>query len=563
MDSLYINGRKCYKLDIKHKNKQDLAFEGSIWIADTLFALTQLDLSIAEDANLNYVKTIRIQQTLDTVANSTIWFPTKTRIVIDFGNLMKGLMSGLLKSYTSNQNIVVGKSNPTEFYKKTNTTAEDAKIKTANYWLRSRHEPYSLAEYQSEKLIDSINRMPIVKNTVNVFYLLGLGFWDFGKFEVGPYFNAYSFNQYEGNRIKVGIRTTKKFSEQWSIRGYLAYGFLDKGFKWNLQTDKIISRFPWKKAGVQWRSDIDQLGVNYNFGASTGNLSVFDIAAQSGNNLKLVRKQEYRAWYEAEIYNGITTRIAFQNINNKPLFNLDFGDGNKTVFNTTEINLNARIALDASYVQNGIERLSIADPKLPVLNINYLVGIKGLLGGEFGYHKVTLGISQVKRFGLYGRLNYNLTAVKTFSTIPYNLLDVHRGNETLFLSQSANVFNTMNFFEFVSDQYIAAKVEHHFNGLLLNRVPLIKKLKWRELLVANAIYGGLSAKNLAFNEGNTFSTLNRRPYVEAGVGIENIFTIFRIDLLYRLTYTDAEYLAERPDVFISPYYVKFGLSFGL
>ena len=124
----------------------------------------------------------------------------------------------------------------------------------------------------------------------------------------------------------------------------------------------------------------------------------------------------------------------------------------------------------------------------------------------------------------------------------------------------------MNFFEFLSDRYASLQLQHHFNGLLLNRVPIIKKLKWRELITANILYGTLSNKNSGFNKENDFSTLQKKPFIEAGFGVENIFKILRIDFLYRLTYADAYYKMNyylKNKNFITPFSIKLSLGFGL
>jgi hypothetical protein len=124
----------------------------------------------------------------------------------------------------------------------------------------------------------------------------------------------------------------------------------------------------------------------------------------------------------------------------------------------------------------------------------------------------------------------------------------------------------MNFFEFLSDRFVSLQLQHHFNGLLLNRIPVVKKLKWRELITANILYGSLSRMNNKFNENNDFSTLEKKPYVEVGFGIENIFKIIRVDFIYRFTYTDAKYKQtyfDKNQHSIIPFAVKFSLGFGL
>jgi hypothetical protein len=145
------------------------------------------------------------------------------------------------------------------------------------------------------------------------------------------------------------------------------------------------------------------------------------------------------------------------------------------------------------------------------------------------------------------------------------LLEVHRGNQTYFFSPEA--YNLMNWFEFVSDQYASVQLQHNFNGLLFNRIPLIDRLKWRENIGASILYGNLSAKNKVFNQNNRFSEFGKLPYVELNAGINNIFGFIKVDFIYRLTYTDKSYVDSyykiNPIDKISKYGIKFSLQFGL
>jgi hypothetical protein len=138
---------------------------------------------------------------------------------------------------------------------------------------------------------------------------------------------------------------------------------------------------------------------------------------------------------------------------------------------------------------------------------------------------------------------------QVFGKLPYPLLEVHRGNESYFYDYLS--FNLMNYYEFVSDKYIALYGTHHFEGFFLDKIPLMKKLKWRELVSFRAIYGGISKKNLDLIVDPKFTGLSKKPYMEAGFGVENILKIIRVDFVYRLSYLD------NPDI------AKFGIRASL
>ncbi|WP_255636949.1 DUF5686 family protein [Dyadobacter sp. NIV53] len=197
----------------------------------------------------------------------------------------------------------------------------------------------------------------------------------------------------------------------------------------------------------------------------------------------------------------------------------------------------------------------------PAVTFRYTAGIKNFLAGDFNYQKFSLNVKHSFRSGILGRTYYNLTLGYIPSTVPYPLLYTPLGNESLFYVD--NAFNLMNYFEFISDRYIQLRMEHNFEGLLFNRIPAIRKLKWRMLATGKIFYGDVSNENLALtssvddagNELQTFNRLNRVPYVELGYGIDNIFRFGRIDFIHRLTYL------KNPQV--TPFAVKISFWFSL
>ncbi len=195
-------------------------------------------------------------------------------------------------------------------------------------------------------------------------------------------------------------------------------------------------------------------------------------------------------------------------------------------------------------VQNDNSRFSIGPERLPIITLRYTLGLKNFLGGDFTYHKAAVNVYKKIRMGFLGVSGVSITGEKIFGEVPLPLLKGHIGNESPFYLSLA--YNTMGFSEFVSDQYLEMNYSHHFEGFLFNRVPLFKKLKWRAVATGNILWGSVSDDNLALHspEGPNglpnapINTLNDTPYIEVGYGIENIFRLFRIDAIHRLTYLD-------------------------
>ena len=570
VDSLFIDSVKCYKIDVRPKNKKDLAYTGTLWITDSTFAIKQLDLEITKDVNFNLVDRVRIQQQLiPTVAGP--WVPAQTRVMLDYTNVTKKLVSAVVHTHNVNRYYVVNQPKEKNFYDTRIQFAEDAITKDSSYWIQERPTPLAATEAHAYKMVDTIRKIPPVKKTVDLVYFLFSGYKDVGPIDIGHYMQVYGHNAYEGTRVRLGFKTNEKFSKTWIVRGYGAYGFKDEKFKYNLQLEHVITRYPWSKVGAQYRQDIDQIGVNTDF-SRTMNLSqppsyLYTASSQIGNVYKLVRKEEYRMWYEREFTTGFNTRLTFQNIHTTPLFTAVFGDPfsafQQSSYTVTEIVLDARLSAKERYIQNGNDRISLGNKKSPIIAFNYTQGIKQLLGGDFDYQKASASITNRFRMGTFGYSTVVAKAGKVFSKIPYTSLEIPRGNQTVFYSD--NVFNQMNYFEFVSDQYVQLFWQHHFMGLFFNRVPLIKKMNLREVIGASAVYGTLSNANKEFNSSNAFTVMTDKPYCEASAGIENILDVIKIDFVYRLTYIDdaykTNYALTNPGNKINNFGVKVSLKF--
>jgi hypothetical protein len=227
-----------------------------------------------------------------------------------------------------------------------------------------------------------------------------------------------------------------------------------------------------------------------------------------------------------------------------------------TNFNTTEFVSELTFARDELAIISDNERLSFGTTNSPTITFKYILGAKNVFDGDFNYHKLLAKYSHTLNLGYFGKTYYRAEAGAIFGTVPYPLLKSHLGNESIFIV--GNSFNLMNNFEFVSDRYASVRYTHDFEGLFFNRVPLIKKLKWRTFTTGKFLVGGISKANQQINpltEGSsvtpTFSSLNRTPYVELGYGINNIFKVLRVEAMHRLTYRDM------------PNIRKFGVKFTL
>ena len=203
--------------------------------------------------------------------------------------------------------------------------------------------------------------------------------------------------------------------------------------------------------------------------------------------------------------------------------------------NNTEVRLNVRFAWKEKYVGEGFTRLSIGTT-YPIIQLNYAKSLQNAFKGEYDYHKLALNVSdRIRITPILGYTDYVIEGGKIWGQVPYPIMELHGGNQTYIYDYMA--FNMMKYYEFVSDQFISFAVFHHFEGLFLNKVPLLRKLKWREVATYKTVWGTVNDKNrktLIFP--STLSSLDKGPYAEASVGIENIFKVFRVDAFWRLNY---------------------------
>ena len=199
--------------------------------------------------------------------------------------------------------------------------------------------------------------------------------------------------------------------------------------------------------------------------------------------------------------------------------------------------MNTRYAYHEKFVNGTFRRVSLGT-KFPAFELHAAFGVPGVFGSDHQYQKLVLHESQRVPTGALGNLRYAAEIGRIWGTLPYPLLIVHPGNETFYYDEGA--YNTMNFFEFISDRYASLWVHQHFDGFFLNRIPLFRRLKWREVIGVKALIGDLDQKHA--NELvllDIMRRLNDGPFMEASAGLENIFKFLQVDGVWRLTYRDS------------------------
>ncbi|MBC8111081.1 MAG: carboxypeptidase-like regulatory domain-containing protein, partial [Verrucomicrobia bacterium] len=498
-DSLWVGEHWCYKIEINPKRPQDLAFTGNIWIDSKTFALKQIDVQIGKQANINFIEKIKIQQE-SAPTSIGAWLPVKTRVLVDVVQLTKNTTGMLAKFYTSNKDFTVNDPQPIKFYDTPLSIEETARKSEPDYWQTHRHDSLSSTEQNVYKMIDSVKNIPTVKTYIEIANIALNGYKKIGIIEFGPYALMYANNNIEGIRPRIGIKTNYDFSKKLILKGYVAYGFTDKRFKYDAQAHYILNRRPWTMIGYKFRYELEQVG---RLTEDLYDNTLFLASIRFGTLRRAFMRNDHQLYFQTDVIKGVTQTFKFRHFDFKPdnnSFNFAYykgqPEGNTEIgidFRTTEITGETRIAANETFVINDNERISLGTRKLPVLTFSYTVGIKGALESDFNYLKLGFNASQTLRLGTLGRANYTFTAGYTPSRLPYPLLFVHRGNESFFYN--ASTYNLMNFFEFVSDSYVSFRYEQYFEGLFFNRIPLIKKLRWRLVASSNVLWGTVRKEN--------------------------------------------------------------------
>ncbi len=563
-DTTDIDGHVCYGMEFDPKNDKDLVFVGKAYIDTTSYALVQIDATVGKQANINFIDKIKISQELEQTPEGA-WLPAKTRFLIDIAEISKNSAGMLLKMYISNKNFVVNQPKDLAFYDLPVEVAEDSKEPDPNFWLNARHESLSAQDILAAKLIDTVRNVPIVRTYVEVAEIVASGYKRFGnKFAIGPYINLFAVNSEEGLRTRFGGKTLAGFDKNWILKGWVGFGTKDLVFKYGGEVDYILSRRHWTVAGIKHSYDLERIGLTPE---QIGDNKLFYAFTRWGRFTGAYYRRESEFFLKTEPTKGLSFNVAFTTRNFDPLFDFQFrtqpdlGAKSPTLdgYDDSFVTIEARFAKNETFLMDGNERISLGTKRVPVISIAYQHGIKGVLGSNFNYDKITAKIYQSFRLGSFGRSDYTIQAGYIPSDLPAPLLFPHLGNQTFFYNRAA--FNTMHFFEFVSDKFVSLNYNHNFEGLLFNRIPAIRQLKWRLIASANVLFGSQRVSNLDLmkeaipvinprhsvdKNGNqmlrpryNFSALDPNiPYVEVGYGIDNIFKIFRIQAFHRLTYLD-------------------------
>ena len=544
MDSTYTENGVTYKIRFKPKHQRELAFVGEMYIDSASYAVKEINLRFDVMANVNFVRSYYVTQIYDNV-DGKHWMLTESRVVGDFTVLENssdltgffGRKKALYTNYTINQPIdkaILKGVELTEY-------AEDATKRDETFWKQRRTDSLSKEEVILYDITERVENDPAFKLRKNLILTFATGYVPLKGTQIGNVYSFYSYNPVERSRIKFGLRTDPNNEFPLHFSGYGAYGTYDKQWKYGISSHIDITKKGITRIGASYRYDIDQIGRSFNQIALD---HVLSSLVQIGNTASRNYVTSFEGYFEKSITTGFLARIGY--------FYTDFAPTGDNTY--VRIDDNGSPALQERYRTSGIRAtvkfshlyedikgtfydkkdLYKEIRKYPDIAAQYEYADREFFGSDYAYQKIKLSIRQKVNARKLGHFNYTLEGGKTIGTVPHVSLDVPFGNQLVLSDVYA--FNLMQFMEFASDQYVAVHLSHHFDGLILDRIPLINKLKWRSFIFGKGLLGSISDAN---NQQEYLfpSELSgiQKPYYEVGFGLENIFKFARMDFVWRLT----------------------------
>lgn len=577
-DTLFIDQDKVVDVGFLPNNQQDFGFSGHLYIlltSDSTFQVRRVELSIPQRSDVNFVENMIIAQDFEELENGDRIASTNDMLVEL--QLSKWLGKFQVQKVTRLSNVSFEKI-PRSLFKniRGNTLREpDASMHDEAFWNEYRQVKLTSSESKMDGFLDRLTHIKGFKYVLFGFRALVENFVETGDsihpnyVDIGPVNTIISANHYDGLRLRLSALTTANLSPHLFANGYVAYGTKTRNIYWKGQLTYAFNKkaylpreFPQHNLSVYWWDDI---------------VSPFDkfIPTDKDNMFTALRAstvdqyhhtRELRIDYTREFETGIKLSAQFTSTRNHPVDALFYQrlNGNRIPTNdpkqwlsgitTTEFKVGISYEPNVTYVNTKQRRVKV-NHDAPILSFSYTKGIKGLFGGGYNYNVTELGVYKRFWLGQFGKFDANIKAGAQWNKVPYPLL-IHPAANTSYIIQD-NTFYLISNLEFLNDRYASLLAEWDLNGWLFNRIPLLKKLKWRECIGVNVLWGQLTDRNnpATLNyadpdlfyfpghfradgsyEQNTIRMNERKPYIEWRVGIHNIFKLIEIDYVRRLTY---------------------------
>lgn len=553
-DTVDVDGERCAVLSFVPFTPQTFGFLGRLYVSleDTTMFVKRVEMGVPYDINLNYVDRMSIVQDFERAADGVTRLKVRDNVEVSF-KIMPGVPEAFARRETSYRDHNFERPEGSVFnFKGERSTASGAPFVPDEFWLEYRPAGTATTTGSVGELMKRLRGSKLFYWAERVIVALVNGYVPtarVSKVDIGPLNTLVSGNSLEGVRLRLGGMTTVALSRRWFGRAYVAYGTRDRKFKYMASLEysfhpkrSMDQEFPIHSLRLTHRYDVDKLGQHYLYTSAD---NVF-LTLRRHKDVRMQYLRTTRLEYRREWYNHFSVALALEhNIHEATRyvpFRYDDGQGAQRY---TQAGFTARLryAPGETFYQARSYRVPI-NMDAPIITLTHTYMPKGFLGSLHEVNKTELALRERFWFSAFGYADVIVAGAKVWSQVAYP--DLLMPNVNLSYTIQPESYALMKPMEFINDQALMWDLTYWGNGILMNRLPLVKRLRLREVLTLRGLWGSLSDKNNPTRTGGLFrfpddvpcQPMGGKPYIEAGVGLDNILTVLRIDYVWRLTYRD-------------------------
>lgn len=552
-DTVMVDGERCAVLSFVPFTPQTFGFLGRLYVSleDTTMFIKRVSMGVPHDINLNYVERMSIEQDYERASNGSR-LKMKDNVEVSL-KLLSSLPVMFARRETTYRDHNFERPEGGVFNNKAEKTVESsAAYMPDEFWQEYRPAEVRTTTATMKNLMQRLRGSKLFYWAEQVIIVMVNGYLPtakVSKFDIGPLNTTISGNSLEGLRLRLGGMTNVNLSKHWFARGYVAYGFRDEKFKYmgsleySFTPKKAMDQeFPIHSLRLSHRYDVDKLAQHYLY---TNQDNVF-LTLKRHKDVRMQYLRTTRLEYRHEWYNHFSISLGIEhNIHEATQYvPFVYADGTaRQRYTQAGFTAQLRFAPGETFYQTRSYRIPI-NMDAPIITLNQTYMPKGFMGSLHEVNKTELGLQKRFWFSAFGYADVIVKGEKVWSKVAYP--DLLMPNVNLSYTIQPESYTLMKPMEFINDQALSWDLTYWGNGILMNRLPLIKKLRLREVLTLRGIWGSLSDKNNPAMSDDVFlfptdalcQPMGDKPYMEAGVGLDNILTILRVDYVWRLNYRD-------------------------
>lgn len=552
-DTVMIDSVRCIELSFVPHNSESFGFTGRVYVpeGDSTMFIKKVVMNVPRDINLNFIEGIYINQEYEKAPDGSR-LPVRDDLVAEVA-LIPGTQGLYFRRSTaySNHNFDPVADDKTIFGRLGQQHFQSgAYARDTTFWSEHRAIPLSHGERNISALTKGLRQNKLyywgelfVKYMVTGYVKTG----NPSKFDVGPLNTTVSHNTIEGWRFRLGGMTTANLSKHWFAKGYGAYGTRDHKWKYGGELEYSFREkryhareFPVHSLRLSHKYDVNMLGQHFAF--TNADNMFLSFKRHDDYQINYLRTTALDYTLELENNFSVTATVKHDRQEATPYMTFITPKGDfHSHYNETSFTVQLRYAPGEKVYQTKSERIRINEDS-PAITLTHTYAPKGAFGNMFEINRTEMSFTKRFWFSAFGYLDGIVKAGHLWSAAPYP--DLLIPNANLSYTIQPETFALMNPMEFVTDSYLTWDLTYWANGAIFNYIPYFKKLKLREVFSFRGVWGHLSKKNnpayndnlFAFPTINHTQELSHTPYMEVGVGIDNIFRILRLDYVWRLTY---------------------------